>query len=93
MSKFQNRKVYFFRQDISFVDYKYNYTETNDLVGGLTLGREFNFTGKIGICADIGVKILLYQDRTITNESLVPMFDFSDAVMLPQCRLQLFYSL
>jgi hypothetical protein len=94
-SKHISRKVFYGHSELIYWTRNNVYEHMKSLALSIGVGRDFNFSDKMGMCLDFSLITALHQERVIKDEHYEPFLDITlaDAPLLPTLRLQIFYSL
>ena len=94
VSEFSQRGVWFLKQGLNYSFENSSYSDEKYLLLLLSVGREFNISSRVGFSMDIGLLRALYKKETVKDPSKEPWFDLdvNDFAVLPNVRVQFFYS-
>jgi len=95
-SDFSSRKVWFLRQGLTYSIENDYYSEFKYLFLSFSIGREINISPKVGISIDLGLfhtlqekeRVKVEREHSLDNIRL----DMKDFFVLPNLRIQFFYS-
>ena len=88
-SRFSEVRPWFVRAGINMLRYKYTYSIDYDYCATLRVGREFNFSNKIGVGIDAGASYLFYRYSKKLGENPFPTGNI--LFFLPNGSFKLFY--
>ncbi|NVO12308.1 MAG: hypothetical protein HXX16_20290 [Bacteroidales bacterium] len=92
-SEFSKRKVWFFKQVLTYSTESGEFSEIKFLFLNFGIGREINISQKTGFSIDIGLFHTLLENVRMKDHSPLVVTKSNEFFVLPNIRLQFFYSL